>query len=131
MLGHFPSPPLLAAISFQERPTILAHVQGDRGREKRQAPEAAGYLRADWDHEQPLDCRERPNGMWFGDGRLGFDFPCLATRRVTLGAARFPSTRGMVLSSRVPDAVSSSRKSSIPNTSPRNTWNAGTALLNS
>jgi glyoxylase-like metal-dependent hydrolase (beta-lactamase superfamily II) len=87
--------------------------------------EAAGYLRADWDHGQPVDPVNGDRDV-FGDGRLVL-IPLPGHTPGSMGAAVNLDRDGPFLL--VSDAVSL-RQNLDADTAPRNTWNAD-ALLSS
>jgi glyoxylase-like metal-dependent hydrolase (beta-lactamase superfamily II) len=89
------------------------------------APEAekAGYLRADWDHGQPMDAVKGERDL-FGDGRVVL-VPLPGHTPGTMGAKVDLDRDGSFLL--VSDAVSL-RANLDADTAPRNTWNAETLL---
>ena len=87
--------------------------------------EAAGYLRADWDHGQPTDLISAERDV-FGDGKVVL-IPLPGHTPGTMGAAVHLDRDGSFLL--VSDAVSL-RENLDTDTVPRNTWNAE-ALLKS
>jgi len=109
---------------FFKRATILAHAREIEAA-KATGAEAAGYLRADWDHQQPMDPVNGERDV-FGDGRLVL-IPLPGHTPGTLGAAVHLDRDGSFLLAS--DAVSL-RESLDTDTAPRNTWNAD-ALHNS
>jgi N-acyl homoserine lactone hydrolase len=109
---------------FFKKATILAHAREIQAA-KAAAAEAAGYLRADWDHEQPMDPVNGERDV-FGDGKLVL-IPLPGHTPGSLGAAVHLDRDGSFLLAS--DAVSL-RESLDTDTSPRNTWNTD-ALLNS
>ncbi len=72
----------------------------------RTGAENAGYLRADWDHEQPMDARGPASADVFGDGKLVL-IPLPGHTPGTLGAAVHLDRDGSFLLAS--DAVSSAR----------------------
>jgi N-acyl homoserine lactone hydrolase len=110
--------------AFFKKATILVHA---RELEAAQAAgaEAAGYLRADWDHGQPTDPVGGERDV-FGDGKLVL-IPLPGHTPGTMGATVHLDRDGSFLL--VSDAVSL-RENLDTDTSPRNTWNAD-ALLKS
>jgi N-acyl homoserine lactone hydrolase len=110
--------------AFFKKASILVHV---REIEAAQAPaaEAAGYLRADWDHGQPTDPINGERDV-FGDGRVVL-IPLPGHTPGTMGANVHLDRDGSFLL--VSDAVSL-RENLDTDTVPRNTWNAE-ALLKS
>jgi len=109
---------------FFKRATILAHAKEIEAAKAPNA-EAAGYLRADWDHEQPMEAVDGERDV-FGDGRLVL-LPLPGHTPGTMGAAVQLDRDGSFLL--VSDAVSL-RENLDTDTVPRNTWNAE-ALLES
>jgi N-acyl homoserine lactone hydrolase len=109
---------------FFKRATILAHAREIEAANGAGA-EAAGYLRADWDHGQPMEAVNGEHDV-FGDGRVVL-IPLPGHTPGSLGAAVHLDRDGSFLLAS--DAVSL-RESLDTDTSPRNTWNAD-ALLNS
>jgi N-acyl homoserine lactone hydrolase len=109
---------------FFKKATILVHANEIEAA-KAPGAEAAGYLRADWDHGQPTDAVNGERDV-FGDGRLVL-IPLPGHTPGTLGAAVHLDRDGPFLL--VSDAVSL-RESLDTDTAPRNTWNAD-ALLKS
>jgi glyoxylase-like metal-dependent hydrolase (beta-lactamase superfamily II) len=109
---------------FFRKATVLVHA---REIEAATAPEAAtaGYLRADWDHGQPMDAVTGERDV-FGDGRLVL-IPLPGHTPGTIGASVQLDRDGSFLL--VSDAVSL-RVNLDADTAPRNTWNAD-QLLNS
>jgi N-acyl homoserine lactone hydrolase len=110
--------------AFFEKATILVQA---KELEAAQAPgaEAAGYLRADWDHGQPTDPVDGERDV-FGDGKLIL-IPLPGHTPGTMGATVHLDRDGSFLL--VSDAVSL-RENLDTGTVPRNTWNAE-ALLKS
>jgi N-acyl homoserine lactone hydrolase len=110
--------------AFFKKASILVHA---REIEAAQAPaaEAAGYLRADWDHGQPTDPINGERDV-FGDGRVVL-IPLPGHTPGTMGANVHLDRDGSFLL--VSDAVSL-RENLDTDTVPRNTWNAE-ALLKS
>jgi N-acyl homoserine lactone hydrolase len=109
---------------FFRKATIMVHA---REIEAANAPgaEAAGYLRADWDHGQTTDAVNGERDV-FGDGRLVL-IPLPGHTPGTMGATvNLDSGGSFLLAS---DAVSL-RQNLDADTVPRNTWNAD-ALLKS
>lgn len=109
---------------FFGKATVLVHA---REIEAANAPgaEAAGYLRADWDHGQTTDAVTGERDV-FGDGRLVL-IPLPGHTPGTMGAkVNLDSGGSFLLAS---DAVSL-RQNLDADTVPRNTWNAE-ALLKS
>jgi N-acyl homoserine lactone hydrolase len=109
---------------FFGKATVLVHA---REIEAANAPgaEAAGYLRADWDHGQTIDAVNGERDV-FGDGRLVL-IPLPGHTPGTMGAkVNLDSGGSFLLAS---DAVSL-RQNLDADTVPRNTWNAE-ALLKS
>jgi N-acyl homoserine lactone hydrolase len=109
---------------FFNKATILVHAR-ELEAAKASGSEAAGYLRADWDHGQPTDAISGERDV-FGDGRLVL-IPLPGHTPGTMGAAVHLDRDGSFLL--VSDAVSL-RESLDTDTAPRNTWNAE-ALLKS
>jgi len=109
---------------FFRKATILAHASEIEAA-KATGAEAAGYLRADWDHQQPMDPVNGERDV-FGDGRLVL-IPLPGHTPGTMGAAVHLDRDGSFLL--VSDAVSL-RENLDTDTVPRNTWNAE-ALLKS
>jgi glyoxylase-like metal-dependent hydrolase (beta-lactamase superfamily II) len=109
---------------FFRKATILVHAREIEAATATGA-EAAGYLRADWDHEQPTDPVEAERDV-FGDGRLVL-IPLPGHTPGSLGAAVHLDRDGSFLLAS--DAVSL-RENLDTDTAPRNTWNAD-ALLKS
>jgi N-acyl homoserine lactone hydrolase len=110
--------------AFFKKATIVVH---SNEFEAAQAPgaEAAGYLRADWDHGQPTDLIKGERDV-FGDGKLIL-IPLPGHTPGTMGATVHLDRDGSFLL--VSDAVSL-RENLDTDTVPRNTWNAE-ALLKS
>jgi N-acyl homoserine lactone hydrolase len=109
---------------FFRKATIMAHA---REIEAARAPgaETAGYLRADWDHNQPTEAVDGERDL-FGDGRIVL-LPLPGHTPGTMGAQVNLDRDGSFLL--VSDAVSL-RENIDADTAPRNTWNAD-ALLKS
>jgi N-acyl homoserine lactone hydrolase len=109
---------------FFRKATIMVHASEIEAANAAGA-EAAGYLRADWDHGQPID---PVNGDWdvFGDGKLVL-IPLPGHTPGSMGAAVHLDRDGSFLLAS--DAVSL-RENLDADTAPRNTWNVD-ALLNS
>jgi N-acyl homoserine lactone hydrolase len=109
---------------FFKKATILVHAKEI---EAANAPgaEAAGYLRADWDHGQPIEPVVGERDV-FGDGRVVL-IPLPGHTPGTIGAAVHLDRDGSFLLTS--DAVSL-RENLDSDTVPRNTWNAD-ALLKS
>jgi N-acyl homoserine lactone hydrolase len=107
---------------FFRNATILAHA---REIEAAKAPgaENAGFLRADWDHGQPMDAVAGERDV-FGDGKLIL-IPLPGHTPGTLGASVHLDRDGSFLLAS--DAVSL-RESLDADTAPRNTWNADELL---
>ncbi|WP_213738685.1 N-acyl homoserine lactonase family protein [Bradyrhizobium sp. dw_411] len=107
---------------FFKKATILAHA---REIEAAKAPgaENAGFLRADWDHGQPMEAVTGERDV-FGDGRLVL-IPLPGHTPGTLGASVQLDRDGSFLLAS--DAVSL-RESLDSDTVPRNTWNADELL---
>ena len=110
--------------AFFKKATILVHAKEI---EAAQAPgaEAAGYLRADWDHGQPADLIDGERDV-FGDGKVVL-IPLPGHTPGTMGANVHLDRDGSFLL--VSDAVSL-RENLDTDTVPRNTWTAD-ALLKS
>ena len=109
---------------FFKKATILVHTKEIEAA-KAVGAEAAGYLRADWDHGQPMDPVNGERDL-FGDGKLVL-IPLPGHTPGSLGAAVHLDRDGSFLLAS--DAVSL-RENLDTDSSPRNTWNAE-ALLNS
>jgi N-acyl homoserine lactone hydrolase len=109
---------------FFKKATILVHAKEIEAA-KAPSAEAAGYMRADWDHGQPMDPVEGERDV-FGDGKVVL-IPLPGHTPGTLGAAVHLDRDGSFLL--VSDAVSL-RESLDTDTAPRNTWNPE-ALLKS
>jgi glyoxylase-like metal-dependent hydrolase (beta-lactamase superfamily II) len=109
---------------FFRKATVMVHAREIEAA-KLPAAEAAGYLRADWDHGQPTDAVTGERDV-FGDAKLVL-IPLPGHTPGTLGAAVHLDRDGPFLL--VSDAVSL-RESLDTDTAPRNTWNAD-ALLKS
>jgi N-acyl homoserine lactone hydrolase len=109
---------------FFRKATVMVHASEI---EAANAPgaEAAGYLRADFDHGQPTDAVSGERDV-FGDGKLIL-IPLPGHTPGTMGAAVHLDRDGSFLLTS--DAVSL-RENLDTDTVPRNTWNAD-ALLNS
>jgi glyoxylase-like metal-dependent hydrolase (beta-lactamase superfamily II) len=109
---------------FFRKATIMAHAKEI---EAANAPgaEAAGYLRADWDHNQPTEAVAGERDV-FGDGRVVL-IPLPGHTPGTMGAKVDLDRDGSFLLAS--DAVSL-RANLDADTAPRNTWNAE-ALLKS
>jgi N-acyl homoserine lactone hydrolase len=109
---------------FFKNATVIAHVQEI---EAANAPgaEIKGYLRADWDHGQPMEAITGEKDV-FGDGRLVL-VPLPGHTPGTIGAMVNLDRDGAFLLAS--DAVSL-RHNLDTDTVPRNTWNAD-ALLKS
>ena len=109
---------------FFKKATIIAHakeIENARG----PGAEAAGYLRADWDHGQRMEAVEGQKDV-FGDGKVVI-IPLPGHTEGTIGATvNLDKGPSFLLAS---DAVSL-RPTPDENTAPRNTWNAD-ALLKS
>jgi len=110
--------------AFFKKATIMVHAREIEAANAAGA-EAAGYLRADWDHGQPVDAVNGDRDV-FGDGKLVL-IPLPGHTPGSLGAAVHLDQDGSFLLSS--DAVSL-RENLDADTAPRNTWNAE-ALLNS
>jgi N-acyl homoserine lactone hydrolase len=109
---------------FFRKATIMVHAREIEAA-KAAGAEAAGYLRADWDHGQPVDALNGDRDV-FGDGRLVL-IPLPGHTPGSLGAiVQLDRDGSFLLAS---DAVSL-RENLDAVTAPRNTWNAD-ALLNS
>jgi len=109
---------------FFRKASILVHAREIEAA-KAAGAEKAGYLRADWDHGQPMDAVEGERDL-FGDGKLVL-IPLPGHTPGSLGAAVHLDRDGSFLL--VSDAVSL-RQSLDTDTAPRNTWSAD-ALLQS
>ena len=109
---------------FFKKATFLVHAREIEAA-KAQGAEAAGYLRADWDHGQPIDPVHGDKDV-FGDGKVVL-IPLPGHTPGSLGAAVHLDRDGSFLLAS--DAVSL-RANLDADTVPRNTWNAE-ALLNS
>jgi len=103
---------------FFRKATIMTH---EKEIEAAKAPgaEAAGYLRADWDHGQPMEAVKGERDL-FGDGRVVL-IPLPGHTPGTMGAQVDLDRDGSFLL--VSDAVSL-RANLDADTAPRNTWNA-------
>jgi glyoxylase-like metal-dependent hydrolase (beta-lactamase superfamily II) len=109
---------------FFRKATIMAHTKEIEAA-KAPGAEMAGYLRADWDHNQPTDAVSGEHDV-FGDGKLVL-IPLPGHTPGTMGAQVNLERDGSFLL--VSDAVSL-RANLDADTAPRNTWNAD-ALLKS
>ena len=109
---------------FFRKATIMVHAREIEAANAAGA-EAAGYLRADWDHGQPVDPVNGDRDV-FGDGKLVL-IPLPGHTPGSIGAAVHLDRDGSFLLAS--DAVSL-RENLDANTAPRNTWNVD-ALLNS
>jgi glyoxylase-like metal-dependent hydrolase (beta-lactamase superfamily II) len=109
---------------FFKKATVLAHAKEIEAA-KAPGAEAAGYLLADWDHDQPIDPVHREKDL-FGDGKVIL-IPLPGHTPGTLGAAVHLDRDGTFLLAS--DAVSL-RENLDADTAPRNTWNTD-ALLKS
>jgi N-acyl homoserine lactone hydrolase len=109
---------------FFRKATIMVHAREIEAA-KAAGAEAAGYLRADWDHGQPVDALNGDRDV-FGDGRLVL-IPLPGHTPGSLGAVVHLDRDGSFLLAS--DAVSL-RENLDADTAPRNTWNVD-ALLNS
>ena len=109
---------------FFRKATIMAHTN-EIAAAKAPAAAMAGYLRADWDHDQPTDPVAGERDV-FGDGKLVL-IPLPGHTPGTMGAQVNLDRDGSFLL--VSDAVSL-RGNLDADTAPRNTWNAD-ALLKS
>jgi len=109
---------------FFRKATIMAH-SNEIEAAKAPAAAMAGYLRADWDHDQPTDPVAGERDV-FGDGKLVL-IPLPGHTAGTMGAQVNLDRDGSFLL--VSDAVSL-RGNLDADTAPRNTWNAD-ALLKS
>ena len=109
---------------FFRKATIMAHAN-EIAAAKAPAAAMAGYLRADWDHDQPTDPVAGERDV-FGDGKLVL-IPLPGHTPGTMGAQVNLDRDGSFLL--VSDAVSL-RGNLDADTAPRNTWNAD-ALLKS
>jgi N-acyl homoserine lactone hydrolase len=107
---------------FFKKATILAHAK-EIEVAKSPAAETAGYLRADWDHGQPMEAVNGEQDV-FGDGKLVL-IPLPGHTQGTLGAAVNLDRTGSFLFAS--DAVSL-RENLDTDTVPRNTWNADAFL---
>jgi N-acyl homoserine lactone hydrolase len=110
--------------AFFKKATILVHAREIEAANAAGA-EAAGYLRADWDHGQPVDPITGDRDV-FGDGRLVL-IPLPGHTPGSMGAVVHLDRDGPFLLAS--DAVSL-RENLDADTAPRNTWNVD-ALLNS
>ena len=109
---------------FFRKATIMAHTS-EIAAAKAPEAEKAGYLRSDWDHDQPTDAVSGERDV-FGDGKLLL-LPLPGHTPGTMGAQVNLERDGSFLL--VSDAVSL-RANLDADTAPRNTWNA-VALLKS
>jgi glyoxylase-like metal-dependent hydrolase (beta-lactamase superfamily II) len=109
---------------FFRKATIMAH-SNEIEAAKAPAAAMAGYLRADWDHDQPTDPVAGERDV-FGDGKLVL-IPLPGHTPGTMGAQVNLDRDGSFLL--VSDAVSL-RGNLDADTAPRNTWDAD-ALLKS
>ena len=109
---------------FFRKATIMVHAREIEAANAAGA-EAAGYLRADWDHGQPVDPVNGDRDV-FGDGKLVL-IPLPGHTPGSIGAAVHLDRDGSFLLAS--DAVSL-RENLDADTAPRNTWNVD-ALLNS
>jgi N-acyl homoserine lactone hydrolase len=109
---------------FFKKATIMVHAR-EIAAAKAVGAEAAGYLRADWDHGQPVDLVNGDRDV-FGDGRLVL-IPLPGHTPGSLGAVVELDRDGPFLLAS--DAVSL-RENLDADTAPRNTWNVD-ALLTS
>jgi glyoxylase-like metal-dependent hydrolase (beta-lactamase superfamily II) len=109
---------------FFRKATIMAHTREIDAAKATEA-EKAGYLRADWDHGQPMDAVSAERDV-FGDGRVVL-LPLPGHTPDTMGTKVDLDRDGSFLL--VSDAVSL-RANLDADTAPRNTWNAD-ALLKS
>lgn len=109
---------------FFKNATVMVHAK-ELAAAQAPGAEAAGYLRADWDHGQPTDAVSGERDV-FGDGKLVLT-PLPGHTPGTLGAVVNLDRDGSFLL--VSDAVSL-RESLDTDTAPRNTWSAE-ALLKS
>ena len=123
MNSHF-HPDHCGCNEFFKNATIIAHAKEI---EAANAPgaETAGYLRADWDHGQPMEAVTGEKDV-FGDGRVVL-VPLPGHTPGTMGAMVNLDRDGAFLLAS--DAVSL-RHNLETDTAPRNTWNAE-ALLKS
>ena len=110
--------------AFFKKATIMVHAREIEAANAAGA-EAAGYLRADWDNEQPVDAVNGDRDV-FGDGKLVL-IPLPGHTPGSMGAAVQLDRDGPFLLAS--DAVSL-RENLDADTAPRNTWNVD-ALLNS
>jgi N-acyl homoserine lactone hydrolase len=109
---------------FFKKATVLVHTKEVEAASVPEA-EAAGYLRADWDHGQPTDQVQGERDL-FGDGKVVLH-PLPGHTPGTMGASVHLDRDGSFLLAS--DAVSL-RANLDSDTVPRNTWNAD-ALLKS
>jgi N-acyl homoserine lactone hydrolase len=109
---------------FFRKATIMVHASEIEAANAAGA-EAAGYLRADWDHGQPVDPVNGERDV-FGDGKLVL-IPLPGHTPGSMGAAVHLDRDGPFLLAS--DAVSL-RENLDADTAPRNTWNVD-ALLDS
>jgi len=107
---------------FFKKATILAHAKEIEAA-KAPGAENAGFLRADWDHGQPMEAVTGERDV-FGDGKLIL-IPLPGHTPGTLGASVQLDRDGSFLLAS--DAVSL-RESLDTDTAPRNTWNADELL---
>jgi N-acyl homoserine lactone hydrolase len=107
---------------FFKKATILAHAKEIEAA-KAPSAENAGFLRADWDHGQPMEAIIGERDV-FGDGKLVL-IPLPGHTPGTLGASVHLDRDGSFLLAS--DAVSL-RESLDTDTAPRNTWNAEALL---
>ena len=107
---------------FFKKATILAHAKEIEAA-KAPSAENAGFLRADWDHGQPMEAVNGERDV-FGDGKLVL-IPLPGHTPGTLGASVHLDRDGSFLLAS--DAVSL-RESLDTDTAPRNTWNAEALL---
>jgi glyoxylase-like metal-dependent hydrolase (beta-lactamase superfamily II) len=110
--------------AFFRKATVLVHAREIEAA-KAAGAEAAGYLRADWDHDQPTDLVEGERDL-FGDGKVVL-LPLPGHTPGSMGASVHLDRDGSFLLAS--DAVSL-RENLDADTVPRNTWNAE-ALLRS
>lgn len=110
--------------AFFKKATVLVHAREIEAA-KAAGAEAAGYLRADWDHDQPTEPVEGERDV-FGDGKVVL-LPLPGHTPGSMGAAVHLDRDGSFLLAS--DAVSL-RENLDADTVPRNTWNAE-ALLRS
>jgi N-acyl homoserine lactone hydrolase len=110
--------------AFFRKATVMVHAREIEAATAAGA-EAAGYLRADWDHGQPVDAVTGERDV-FGDGKVVL-IPLPGHTPGSIGAAVHLDRDGSFLLAS--DAVSL-RANLDADTAPRNTWNVD-ALLNS